>query len=78
MVVIAGHDDDLSAREHTPELFEERSRNGQRVPPRPVAQLQHVAEKDQPLDVIQSIEQGRARPSPAQHIGAGSSTEVQV
>jgi hypothetical protein len=43
-----------------------------------VAQLEHVAEQHQAIDVRQGVDQRGARLGPAQQVGAGDAAEVQI
>ncbi len=78
MVVVARHNHDLPPGEGTSKLLEERASCGQRVSPRPVTQLQDVAEQHESLNAVQSLDQGRPWPGAAQHVGAGSGPQVQI
>jgi predicted transcriptional regulator len=78
MVVIARAHHDLAAGERLPEIFEERPRSGHRVARRAVAQLEHVAEQHEAIDILQGLQQRCARPGTTQHIRAQTAAEVQV
>jgi hypothetical protein len=43
-----------------------------------VAQLEHVAEQHEAIDILQGLQQRCARPGTTQHIRAQTAAEVQV
>ena len=50
VVVVAGHEHDLGVAERLADRREHRLGGGERVARRPVAQLERVAEQDEPVD----------------------------
>jgi hypothetical protein len=91
VVVIAGHQHDLgrrggarvpirpgAPRERGAESLEERPRVRERVAQRPLAQLDGVAEQDDPLDPVERLEQRRAQLLAPQQVVARASAEVEI
>lgn len=70
MVVVPSEDDDLASGKRSSKIFEERPRGGKCVTSRTMTQLEHVAEQDKPLNILKSVNQGRARGRAAQHVRA--------
>ena len=79
MVMIARRHDQLAiAAQYASYVLEERACREERLVRRPVTQLQHVAEQDQTIDVLQLLQQSRAQLGSAQQIDAGQPAKVQV
>ena len=79
MVVVAGHQHHLGPRrQRRAERRQRLPRGGQRVPERPLAQLQHVAEQHHPLDAGDRLEQRPARPVGRQRGPARGAAEMQI
>ncbi len=78
VVVVTGEDHDLTSGEGAPQLLEERPRGRERVASRAVAQLEHVAEQHQPIDVLERLDQHPPRPGTAQHVGARAGAEMKI
>jgi hypothetical protein len=72
MIVIAGNDHDLSPSKRSAKLFEKGTCGGKRIATWAMAQLEHIAEQDKSIDVLQRVDQGGARSGGAQHVGAGA------
>ena len=78
VIVIADNHDDVTLRTDRPAPRRTAARHRERVAPRAVAQLEHVAEQHKPIDVVERLDQCLARPWPAQHVSAGAGAEMQV
>jgi hypothetical protein len=78
MVVIACRDDQFAPVQGTPHLFEERSGRSHRLAHRPVAQLEHIAQENDPVDPVQRRQQRLAQLCPAQQIGGRVGSQMQV
>ena len=74
MIVIAGNDHDLSPGKSSAKLLEKRTRGGKRIATRAMAQLKHIPQQDKSIDALERVDQCRARPGGAQHIGTGACT----
>ena len=79
MVVVAGHQYDLDARgQGRADRAHDRLGAREHVTRRAMAQLERVAEQDEPVDAVeageQDVERGRAR----EHVGAAGDADVQV
>jgi hypothetical protein len=61
MIVIAGNDHDLTPGERVSKLLEERPRRGKRIASRAMAQLEHITEQDESIDVCERVDQRGAR-----------------
>ena len=67
-----------ASRERLGEL-RQRGRGGvERLAQRPVAQLEHVAEQDEPVDALDRLEQPGPKRLAAQQIGAAAKPEVEI
>jgi len=78
MIVIAGNDHDLSPGKHLGKLLEKWTCSGKRVATRAMAQLEHIPQQDEPIDVLERIDQRGAGPGTTQHIGAGAGAQMQI
>jgi hypothetical protein len=78
VVVVARHEHDLATRHRLAEILEHRPSGGERLAHRAMAELEHVAEQHQALDVPQSLEQRRSQRGAPQHVGAREAAEMQV
>jgi hypothetical protein len=76
--VITWDNHDLTPGKGTPKLLEERSSSGERGAPGPVAQLQDIAEQDEPIDVGKRLDEGRPWLRAAQDVSAGGGPEVEI
>ena len=74
--MIADGDQQLAARERSPELGEERACELQRIPGWAVAQLEHVSEQQHPVDVSDAAQKCIHRLRAAQQIGLVDAAEV--
>ena len=70
VVVVAGDEHELLARERSPELLEERLRRRERFARRAMAQLQHIAEQHRAIDVGEGAQQRLAQLGAAQQVRA--------
>jgi hypothetical protein len=70
--MIAGNDHDLSSGERSAKLLEKGACSGKRIATRAMAQLEHIPKQDKSIDVLERVDQRRARPGTPQHIGAGT------
>ena len=68
MVVVAGDDDQLAVRHRLAQRGDHRRRGLEHLGQRAVAQLEHVAEQDEPVDSVERLEQA-ARGSPRDAAG---------
>ena len=69
VVVVAGDDDDLGAvAERLTERVEDRARQRERIPRRPLAELDDVPEQHQPVGATNPVEQRRERGPVPQHV----------
>jgi len=78
MIVIAGDDNDLSPGKRSAKLLEKRACGAKRIATRSVAQLEHIAQQDKPIYVLERFDQCRASPRTAQHVGAGAGAKMQI
>ena len=80
MVVVAGNEDDVPAGERRADGAEELAGFEQRLAERAVAELDDVAEEDDPLgvDPLDGLEQPLAHRRPAQDVVPGSGAEMEV
>ncbi len=74
MIVIAGNDHDLSPGKGSAKLLEKWTCGGKRIATRAMAQLEHIAQQDKSIDVLERVGQREARPGGAQHISTGACT----
>jgi hypothetical protein len=72
MIVIAGNDHNLSPTKHSAKLLKKWACSGKRIATRAMAKLEHVAQQDKPIDVLERIDQRGAGPGATQHIGTGA------
>jgi hypothetical protein len=70
MIVIAGNNHDLASRKYSPKLLEKWTCGSERIATWAVTQLEHVAQQDESIDVLERVEQRGARSGTAQHIGS--------
>ena len=80
VIVVAGDEDHLAARERIADRLEEGAGAGQRLAERTIAELDRVAEQDQAvrLDRGERLEQSLPHRRAPQHVAAGLGAEVQV
>ena len=78
VVVVAGQHRHPPARHRAIELGEHRACGGQHVGHRRLAQLEHVAEQDELVDVAQRAGQGRQDGLAAEQVAARAGAEVEV
>ena len=78
VVVVAGDDHQLGIAERPGELRERGRRGVERLAQRPVAQLEHVAEQDEPVDPVDRLEQPGPKRLAAHQIGAAGQPEVEI
>src|SRR5213079_986537 len=78
MVVVAGDDDDLAVADGSPDPLEDRLGELDDPPERPIAELEDVAEQNDPIgareEALQSLAEGR----PSQQIRVAGGAEVEV
>ena len=80
MVVVAGDEHDVAAREYAADGLEELAGLAERLADRTVAKLDDVAEQDQPLGAgaIDCLEEPLPHRRPAQNVMARAGAEVEV
>jgi hypothetical protein len=79
VVVVAGHEDDLrTVGQRGADRAHDRLGAGERIARGPVAQLERVAEQDEPVDARQPGGQQLERRGPSEHVGAAAHADVQV
>ena len=77
--MVAGHEDDLAVgAERLADGLQHRPRGLERVVHRAVAQLEQVAEDDEPVDAVEGGEQGVLGGGPAQDVDVAAGPEVEV
>jgi len=77
--VVARHEHDLAVgAERVPDRAQYGPRGLERIVHRAVAQLERVAEHDQPVDAVQGAHEGRLRGGATQDVDARAGTEVEV
>ena len=72
MIVITGNNHNLSSRKYSPKLLEKWTCSGKHIATGAIAQLEHIAQQDESIDVLERIDQRGARSGTAQHIGTGA------
>ena len=78
VVVVAGNEHDVAAGEGLADCLEERAGRIERDAERALAELEHVAEEDQPVDVGGRLEEPFDDRLAAQHVGPVAGAEVEV
>jgi uncharacterized RDD family membrane protein YckC len=78
VVVVSGHDYDLAAGHRLAERRKRRRGGLQHLAERSVAELEHVAQQDEPVDIPERGQERLAKAAPPQQVGAAAEAEVQV
>ena len=78
MVVVAGDDHQLAVAKRLAELGDHRPGDLEHLRQRAVAQLEHVAEQDEAVDLAELAQQPRQKVFPAQQVRTAAEPEVQV
>lgn len=78
MIVIAGNDHDLSPGKGSAKLLKKWTCSGKRIATRAMAQLEHIAQQDKSINVLERVDQRGAGSEAAQYVGTGAGAEMQV
>jgi hypothetical protein len=72
MIVIAGDDHDLSSGKRPTKLLEKWTCGCKRIATRTMAQLEHIPQQDESIDVLERVGQRGARSATTQYVSAGA------
>ncbi len=72
MIVIAGDNHDLSPGKSSAKLLEKWTCGGKRIATRAMAQLEHIPQQDESIDVLERVDQRGTGPGTTQHVGTGT------
>ena len=78
LALMGGQDHRAIGAEPGPDCAQDRLGNGRRLLRAPLEQLDHVSQKDEPIDSLEGSEQGVERSFPAQDVPTEPGAEMEI